>query len=109
MAPRASDVRFSIDPEYIPPEKVARWLHLTPAQFDEQLPKLRTLKFPEPNPVTGNYDIDALRLWKRLFNRDLYGLTEPNSKPDAPPSNPVLPMGDRFAAAKKRSGHDRAA
>lgn len=108
MALRAPDVRFSIDPEFIPPEKVARWLHRTPAQFAEDLPKLRETGFPAPNPITGNYDIEALRLWKRSGNPGLYGLTGQPAKSDSAPSNPVVSMGERFAA-KKRGGHDRVA
>ncbi len=108
MTLRAPDVRFPIEPAFLPPEKVARWLHRTPAQFAEDLPKLRELGFPAPNPVTGNYDIDALRLWKRGDNPKLYGLTGQSTKSDSAPSNPVGSMGDRFAATK-RGGHGRAA
>jgi hypothetical protein len=48
----------------LPPEKVARWLHLTLDEFRADLQALRMEGFPTPCPVTGHYDRKALEAWQ---------------------------------------------
>jgi hypothetical protein len=48
----------------LPPEKVARWLHLTLNEFRADLPALRLEGFPASCPVTGHYDRKALEAWQ---------------------------------------------
>jgi hypothetical protein len=64
-SPRAKSVRFRIDPGDVPPEKAARRLHLTLAEFTEKLAKLRQRGFPSPDPTTGMFDLDAIDQWRR--------------------------------------------
>lgn len=63
-APRAPAVRFLVDPADIPPEKVARRLHLTPAQFDAVRTRLFIRGFPRPDPDTGMYCLEAIDRWR---------------------------------------------
>jgi hypothetical protein len=55
-----ADIRFRIDPRCVPPGKVARWLHVTLAEFDERKGELFARGFPRPDPTTGTYDLKAL-------------------------------------------------
>jgi len=56
-------VRFPLDPRLIPPEKVARRLGVTPAVFAAKLDELRAQGFPQPDPVLGNWCLDAVDRW----------------------------------------------
>ena len=67
--PKANSVRFAVEPRDVPPEKVARRLHLTPSEFDALLPALRARRFPNPDPTTGYYDLKAVDAW--MDARDL--------------------------------------
>lgn len=99
-------IRHRVDPGDVPPEKAARRLHLTLEQFREKLPALLERKFPPPDPDTGNFDLDAIDLWRKRRNASLYGLTplDPAEQPKVAP----LSMGDRFAKAKIGERHGRA-
>jgi hypothetical protein len=68
-APKANSVRFAVEPRDVPPEKVARRLHLTPSEFDALLPALRARRFPNPDPTTGYYDLKKVDAW--MDARDL--------------------------------------
>lgn len=67
-APRAAAVRFPVDPGDVSPEKAARRLHLTLAQFEDVLPKLLARGFPPADPDTGMYDLEAIDRWRHLRN-----------------------------------------
>jgi hypothetical protein len=56
-------IRFPVDPRDIPPEKAARRLHLTPAEFEAKLPELLARSFPPPDPTTGHFDLRAIDMW----------------------------------------------
>jgi hypothetical protein len=56
-------IRYRIDPRDLPPEKVARRLHLTKERFEELLPNLRARGFPAADPTTGNFDGKAIEAW----------------------------------------------
>ena len=45
------------------PDKAARRLGLTPAEFREKLPALYAKGMPVACDVTGNYDLDAINAW----------------------------------------------
>lgn len=53
-------MRFHVQPRCVPPQVAARHLGLTLAQFEGSLDALRDLGFPLPDPVTGNYDLEAI-------------------------------------------------
>jgi hypothetical protein len=100
--PRAPTLRYRVDPGDVPPEKVARRLHLTLVQFDERKARLFARGFPPPDPDTGMYDLEAVDRWRRLRNRALFPeLTGASVPTEAAPVRPS--MGDRFVAPSKRS------
>ena len=99
-----AQIRFRVDPADVPEEKAARRLHLTLERFREVLPKLRVRGFPEPDPDTGMYDLEAIDLWRRGRNPRLYGLT-----PITPEAEHSPTMGEKFRAAQERKRHDPAA
>ena len=56
-------IRFPIEPRLVPPEKVARRLGVSYAMFKEKLPELNGNGFPKPEPVLGNYCLQAVDRW----------------------------------------------
>ena len=56
-------VRFPIQPRMVPPEKVARRLGVTPVVFAEKRQALENSGFPQPEPVLGNYCLEAVDKW----------------------------------------------
>jgi hypothetical protein len=69
MATRAASiiapaVRFTLQPRLIQPQKAARWLGRTLAQFEADLPALLLEGFPRACNVTGNYDLHAIEAWQ---------------------------------------------
>lgn len=104
-APTPSRVRFTVDPGDVSPEKAARHMHMTIAEFKEKLPELLDRGFPPADPTTGNYDLDAIKLWRAARFPRLYGLT-----PLPAPAEPAKQgMGERFVASKSGKRHDSAA
>ena len=75
MAPRPNAIRFPVDPRDVPPEKAARRLHLTLAEFNEVKAELFTRGFPRPDPTTGNYDLKAIDAWQDARSGLAPGLT----------------------------------
>ena len=99
-APIPSAVRFKVEPGDVPPEKAARRLHLTLAEFNGVLPKLLARGFPPPDPDTHMYDLEAIDQWRKLRSAPLFGLTHsPAAEQSA--NSPSSGMGDRFAATKR--------
>jgi len=93
--PSAPSIRFRVEPGDVPPEKAARRLHLTLAEFTRLLPDLRRRGFPDADPTTGMYDLEAIDEWRRNRWRK-EGLTL------GPPTQQASAMGmsERFNAAK---------
>lgn len=97
-------MRFRVEPGDIPPEKVARRLHLTLAQFEQSKARLFARRFPQPDPDTGMYDLEAVDRWRHLRHREFFPeLTAAavETQPDAPKPS----MGERFRAAQERRRH----
>lgn len=65
----SGSIRFPIDPCDVPPQKAARILHLTEAEFNEVLPRLRARGFSGPDPDTGNFDTKAIGAWMDARSR----------------------------------------
>lgn len=61
-----------------PPNAAAREMWLTLEQFNEKLPELLKRGFPAPDPTTGNYDMDAIKQWRKQRHPHLYG-TQPTT------------------------------
>ncbi|WP_018261921.1 hypothetical protein [Methylobacterium sp. WSM2598] len=102
--PTPPPVRFRVDPDYAPIEKVARKLCLTPAQFREAAPRLYARGFPAPDETTGMYDLEAIDRWRKRQRPDLYPeLTLAPTQPEISP--PKRSLGERFVEAEKRSRH----
>ena len=59
----AEEIRYRVDPRDVPANKVARRLHLTPAEFDKNKDELFRRGFPRPDPTTGHYDLAAVDRW----------------------------------------------
>jgi hypothetical protein len=98
----ANAVRFRVDPRDVPPEKVARRLHLTLEQFRHVEPNLRKRGFPPPDPDTGMYDLDAVDRWRELRHQLPPGLTPPAASIQHADDTPSSSMAERFVAAKER-------
>lgn len=63
-----------------PPIAAARVLFLSLDDFNAKLPDLLARGFPPADPTTGNYDMDAINVWRRDRNKQLFpsaGLTPP--------------------------------
>lgn len=48
-----------------PPIAAARVLWLTLEEFQAKLPELMIRGFPQPDPTTGNFDMDAINAWRK--------------------------------------------
>ena len=60
---RSTGVRYPVDPRMVPPEKVARRLGVTLAIFNDKLAQLEAAGFPKPDPILGNYCLQAVDRW----------------------------------------------
>jgi hypothetical protein len=68
MAPR-----FHIAPGDVPASAAAKRMGLAPEAFQAALPNLIARGFPKPDPDTGNFDLDAIDVWRRLRHSHLFG------------------------------------
>jgi len=100
--PRQAEIRYRVDPRDVPPEKAARRLHLTLACFNELLPNLIKRGFPEPDPDTGMFDLDAIDLWRKNRHRSdqSLALAEQNTQP----SRPVRRFGEKLDGGAGEAG-----
>jgi DNA-binding IclR family transcriptional regulator len=57
-------LRFRVQPRDVPPSCAARVLGLSAERFRDLLPELRQRGFPEPDPTTGNYDLESIGRWQ---------------------------------------------
>jgi hypothetical protein len=92
--PRQAEIRYPIDPRDVPAKKAARRLHLTLARFNELLPKLIKRGFPEPDPDTGMFDLDAIDLWRRSRHQSDQSLAL--AEQNAQPSRSVRRFGEKL-------------
>jgi len=56
----------------VPPVVAARRLALEFDRFKLLLTDLIARGFPPPDPVTGNYDLDAIDRWRKTRNKHLF-------------------------------------
>jgi hypothetical protein len=70
-----TSIKFRVDPGDVPPEKAARRLHLSEAEFEIKLPELISRGFPEPDPTTGMFCMEAIDEWRRARYPHLFRLT----------------------------------
>jgi hypothetical protein len=70
-----SSIRHPVTPRDVPPEKAARRLHLTMAQFELVRDELQERGFPKPDPTTGMYDLVAVDRWMDARSELRSGLT----------------------------------
>jgi hypothetical protein len=106
--PRAPDIRFRVEPGDIPAEKVARRLHLTPAQFESVRPRLFMRGFPRPDPDTGMYCLEAIDRWQYLRHPSLFPELAAGS--EAPtPAAPKVDLVERAREGEERRRQERMA
>ena len=67
-------MRFRVEPRDVPEYAAARRLGLSVERFAEVRSRLFARGFPQPDPDTGNYDLDAIDQWRKLRNRRLFDL-----------------------------------
>jgi hypothetical protein len=101
--PRAPSIRFRVDPGDIPAEKVARRLHLTPAQFDAVRPRLFMRGFPRPDSDTGMYCLEAIDRWRHLRHPSLF----PELVALGAVQTPAIPAPVRDLGELVREGEER--
>lgn len=56
-------VRFPVQPRMVAPEKVARRLGVTVANFAEKRRDLESQGFPKPDAILGTYCLEAVDNW----------------------------------------------
>ena len=65
-------MRFGVKPRDVPPPEAARRLGVDLDKFMQILPNLHTRGFPEADPDTGNFDLDAIDAWRRARHAHLF-------------------------------------
>jgi hypothetical protein len=106
--PRAPSIRFRVEPGDIPAEKVARRLHLTPAQFEAVRARLFMRGFPRPDPDTGMYCLEAIDRWRHLRHPSLF--PELAAGGEAPtPAAPKVDMVERAREGEEWRRRERLA
>jgi len=68
-------MHFRVEPRDVPAPQAARRLGKSMEEFEAVLPNLTARGFPEPDPDTGNFDLDAIDAWRRGRHPHLF-LTE---------------------------------
>lgn len=62
-----SGIRFHVEPGDVPANVAAKRIGLSIDAFYEKLPALIQHGFPAANPVTGNYCLEAVDVWRKAF------------------------------------------
>lgn len=70
MTPRAPSIRCRVDPRCVGPDKAARRLGLTQAEFEGARQRLEAAGFPRPLPAIERYDLAAIDRWLDGFLPD---------------------------------------
>ena len=73
-------MRFSVEPRDVPAPQAARRLGKSVGEFELLLPNLIARGFPEPDPDTGNYDLDAIDAWRRARHAHLFLMEAPRAR-----------------------------
>ena len=73
-------MRISVEPRDVPAPQAARRLGKKLADFETLLPKLIGRGFPEPDPDTGNFDLDAIDAWRRTRHPHLFLTSIPRAR-----------------------------
>ena len=103
-SPVPNDVRYKVDPRLVPPQKAARYLHLTLRQFEDALPSLIARGFPRPCPVIGYFDLTAIDHWLDLQS----GIGRPCQEDDgADLEKTILERIARYRNAERPAGSQR--
>lgn len=77
-------IRFKLPPGGdVPATVAARRMGLALENFRATLPGLLARGFPPPDPTTGNFDLDAIDVWRRARYPHLSTLTPPSPLRDA--------------------------
>jgi len=66
-------MRFHIKPRCVPASAAARRLGLTERDFKDRLYDFEKAGFPRPDPVSGNYDIEAIDRYIEARNPTFFG------------------------------------
>ncbi|WP_018261316.1 hypothetical protein [Methylobacterium sp. WSM2598] len=104
-APQACVIRFRVEPGDVPPEKVARRLHLTLAAFEACKTRLFLRGFPRPDPDTGMYDLEAVDRWRHRRHPTLFPeLTAADEPPTSKAPAKSLGAIAREAEERRRNG-----
>lgn len=56
-------IRFPVQPRMVGPEKVARRLGISLAEFRGKRQELESVNFPKPDGVLGTYCLEAVDKW----------------------------------------------
>lgn len=64
----------------VPERVVAQLLGLTEAEFRAKRGELARRRFPEPDPTTGLYCIEAVDRWRLLRNQHLFSELTPKAE-----------------------------
>lgn len=76
-------MRFKVTQRDVPPEYAAKRLGLSLAAFLEKLPNLVARGFPQVDPDTGNFDLEAMDRWCNARHQHLYSVDAPFGARDA--------------------------
>ena len=94
---------FSPDTRDVPAAAAARRLGLSEAAFREKLPALVAAGFPAPNPITGNWPVEAIDAWRLAPHARLLGLSPGAGARDAA----TIDVRSRVAEALRPTGKPR--
>lgn len=92
-------MRIRVEIREVPAEHAARRMGLSLADFQQALAGLVARGFPEADPDTGNFDLDAIDAWRKARHPHLFGGATLG------PRDASTVVDDRFAAARGRSNH----
>ena len=68
----SSRPRFRIQPGDVPLASAAERMGMAVDAFQAALPRLHARGFPKPDIDTGNYDLDAIDVWRRSRHHHLF-------------------------------------
>lgn len=69
-------MRFHVKPRCVPPAVAARRLGISEHEFKSRLQAFESAGFPLADPVSGNYDIEAIDRYIEARNPKLFGNTD---------------------------------